>query len=488
MIESPQRFDLVRRTAVIATGQGAVRAVEFVLALVLARVLLPQQWTELAFVLMVQQSAIGLGSLSLQDGLYFFYGRAPRERRRGVVLQTTLLLASAGLVTAVIVLFLRGYSREFGDAMPVALGWLALAVLLELPSTCGPPALIAAEKPGWASVFSTASGLLKMAALVIPFLLGGGVVEACRALAILAGARLAVLLVLVPAVLPGGSWALSAVREQLVYTAPLALSMATGLLNRQIDKWIVATFAPEGFGAYALAAQELPFLPLIGQAMGTILATRFTHAFQMGRTERTVDYWIAATSRVCLLIGPTTILVVLCAPEGVRLLLAPSYWVGIAPFQIYSLILLHRVMGYGMVLRAAGETRALWMTSAVLLAMNTVLSIPLTIAFGLSGAAAGTLVAYAINVVYFLHCMAQVMKTTLRRVFPWGYYGRVLAISTVAAGLALFAASWVDGDGLRLTVKAGVFLLTAVAGLGMLLSRTVLPVIPEEDPDFLESL
>jgi O-antigen/teichoic acid export membrane protein len=484
--ESAHRFPLLRRTLVLAAGQSAVTFIEFAAVVLLVRYLEPSVWTVVAVALTAYQTAIGIGGLNIQDGIYFFYSKAERSQRRGVVLQTATMLLASGLLMAALVLLAGPWVRDVSvQALPL-LPWIALTVVLELPTSCTAQALIAAERTSWASAYSTAMSALKVACLAIPLILGFGLEQAAQGLALHAILRVLISgIVLVRAVPPGPlRIQLQSAKEQLVYTAPLALSMGSTVLNRYVDKWIVAALVPTAFGAYAFAAQEVPLVPVLGNAIGTVLATRITHAFQIGDLDRARAYWLAATSRVALVVGPLTVGLVLCAPEAVHLFFEDTYAIAVLPFQIYSAILLHRIMAYGLILRAAGKPRTLWFASLLLLGMNVAFSIPLTYLFGLPGTAAGTLIAFAVNLVFFLHCIANVMNVRVRDVYPWSRYGRILGCALLCALLGWYASTLVASLGAKLLTKAALF-----AGLYLVVSRLLavarnLPEVPADHHSF----
>jgi O-antigen/teichoic acid export membrane protein len=488
------RFDLLRRTLYITSGQSVSKIVEFVSAVVLVRLLAPSDWTTIALALTIYETAIGIGGLNIQDGIYFFYTRVEARKRLSLALQTALMLLASALLVAVIVLATGRWLGSKGPEIAPLIPWLALAVVLELPSSIAPQVLVAAERPKWASIFDTWMSLQRLALMAVPLAAGWGILAAAHGMALHSALRGIVCLVLLPRVLPKGRphIDLTLVKAQLVYTAPLALSIASTVLNKYVDKWFVAAFVPRHlFGAYAVAAREVPFVPMIGMAMGNVLATRITHAFQSRQPERALAYWLAATSRVSLIVVPLTIGLLLCAPEALTMIFGTTYEVAVVPFQLFNLILLHRVMAWGLMLRAAGATRALWLTSVVMLGLNIAFALPLTYFYGMRGAALGTFLAYIPNVVFFLYCIARVTNTSLRRAFPWLHYARILGISFICATAAWWLGGYAGalwpghGDLARLIAKGAVFTASYLSLARLVAVGRNLPHIPQEDAEFL---
>jgi len=162
------------------------------------------------------------------------------------------------------------------------------------------------------------------------------------------------------------------------------------------------------------------------------------------------------------------------------LLFTRSYADAVLPFQVFSLILLHRVTEYGGILRAAGDTRGLWLASLVLLGGNIVLSLPLTLAFGMVGTAAGAVVANLLSWVFALARIARIVRRPIREVFPWAVYLRILAVAAGAAALTALAGFAPGGPLLQLAVRGGLFTLLFLGGVLLFRLHRRLPGVPAE--------
>jgi len=305
-------------------------------------------------------------------------------------------------------------------------------------------------------------------------------------------------------------WDKAFLKTQIVYTAPLSFSMATSVLNRNMDKWLVAGFDPKNFGAYALAAYEVPFVSLIPFAIGAVLSTRMIHAFKHDKVALAKAYWDAATSRMMLLIVPLTMAIVTAAPEIVQVFFTANYLEAILPFQIYSLIMLHRFAEYGAVLRAAGDTRSIWWSSCTILVAGIALNLPLVLVFGMVGVAAGTLGANLVAWLFILSRIARAFKVPFSRVVQWRFYLGILGLCVmltllVTGSAALFFPTesipasiiepvrnlvpGVSGNSvsafLALVLKFSLFFVLYTAAAVSLRLRKRCHEIPEDDEHFL---
>ena len=149
---------------------------------------------------------------------------------------------------------------------------------------------------------------------------------------------------------------------------------------------------------------------------------------------------MAGDEKVSLLVIPMTILFTLLAPELITFLFETegvSYANAVLPFQLYNLIVLIRVTHYGSILQAFGDTKGVFYFSINLLIANILLSVPLTIYFGIVGTAAGTLIANIYNWLLLLRRIGGHMELPFWKVLPFPFYSKVLALS-VGTGLLLF--------------------------------------------------
>lgn len=488
-VPATKKLDLASRTLWVAVGQSMVKVSQIVAALLLVRLLSRDDWSRMALLLSVYIAGSTFGTLNLHQSVVFFFGRVDRGDRRGVAVQTIGLLAAAGVVTSLVVVAIAPMLAHSSFHLGPATYYLALALLFEIPSLATSQFLIASERTGLSALFDAVFAMLQLAALCLPPLLGHGVESATMALVGYAVLRLATGIAVTFLVVPGATLRAprSLIGEQLRYTLPLAASLGIGALNRGIDKWLVAAIDGPELGTYAIAAQEVPLVSVVPYAIGAVLATRMVKAFMDGDRERVRAYWLAQTGRMSLVVVPASIAILLVAHEGITLLFTPEYETAVLPFQLYTCILLLRVAEYGLVLRSAGHTRALWICSVALFVANVVFTVPLTYFFGIVGASAGPLLAALVAWYYALYYVRIALGTDWKGVYPWSLYFQVVGMTAAAGLLVGFGVLAIPGFSgwpalVRLAVKLALFapLVLAVVRVSGVEKR--LPPIPDENP------
>lgn len=453
------------RVAVVALGQSAGKLTQLVVALLLVRLFSPAEWATTALLLSVYTAASGLGTLSIQQSLIFFLpGAEPRQKAR-LLRECAVLLAASGLGTAAIVAGALPRLIEGAYGHADAFVWLGLALGLEIPSSMGGSALLADAKSVEAGSLDGTFAVLQVGAVFVPAFAGLGPVGIAQGLCLYAAMRLTAVGCLVRRIGPGPAdpMTLASLRKHARHAAPLALALAVGVLTRHVDKWLVAALATDEFGAYAVASQEVPFVSVLPYAVSATLAARLSLAFKAGDRRTVLRLWLEQTGAMSSVVVPATMLVVVCAPELVPWLFTKDYTAAVLPFQVYSLITLHRVAEYGLVLRAQGENRGLLLASVWLLVLNLVLGVPLVVVFGAVGAATAALLSNIGAWVYILAAIARSLDVGLRRAFPWRTYVEWLGIAAFAAVSAVIMSrtAGVESRMVSLFVKAVTFSLTS---------------------------
>lgn len=466
------RDTFARRTALVAIGQTAVKTSQLVLAVVLVRMLSPAEWSQAAFLLSVYLVATTVGTLNLQQGILFFMPRVGPAARRALVVQNVVMLAALGvLIGGALALaepLLSGGRLGHASRLPL----LGLAVALELPVAVTQVTMIAVRRFTWSALWDVGGTIVLIVATVVPVALGGGVDGVVRGLVIAAAIRLAGSLVLLARVVPGPAGGLGRrfLTRQLLFALPLGVTLGVSILNRAVDKWFVAAFRPGDFGVYAVAAQEIPVLAVVPYAGGAALVAALVDAFHHDDVHVARTHWVHLTLTMSVVVVPMSMALVLVAPEVMSGLFTDEFASGVLPFQLFTLITIHRVAEYGMVLRAAGRTRDLLRIATATLAANAVLAGTGAYAAGMVGASLGTLIASAVGWGLALRRIAAVLQVPVRLAFAWRAWLSSVAIAAGAAGSAWLAATGVGhmaGVGIagRMALKLAVFGTAYLGGL-----------------------
>lgn len=463
-VESRGTPSFVRSTWLLATGQSAVKCSQLILAIVLVRLLGPGDWNQAAFLLSIYLAGTAIGTLNVHHSIIYFLPRIAPGQQQSLVFQNMRLLAGFGglivVVLSVAAPWLSGGRLGDADRIP----WLALAIAVELPAACISTTLIATARFALASMWDLGGTVIVLACTLGPAAVGAGVPGLIMGLLLTGLLRTTVGSAIVARLLPRSTAPVptGVMLDQLRYGLPLGLTMAVGILNRLVDKWYIAAFRSGDFGVYAIAAQETPLLAVLPYAGGAVLSAGLVEAFRTRDLCGAHVHWMTLTTSMTFVVVPLGLGLILTAPEIMTFVFTDEFRRGVLPFQLFTLIALHRVAEYGMLLRAAGRTRDILVVAAWTLGTNTVLAAVGAVIGGMVGASLGTVVASGVGWWVALRRIAATFTVPVAAVFPWPIWSAVVVGSTAVAIAAHLVASSFDRVGTRLMVKCLVFALGTV--------------------------
>ena len=443
---------LWRRIGWLTLGEGVARTGQVLSAILLVRFLAPSAWNIIALGLSVYLVAVTIGSLNLEHSILFFLPQLTQHQTNRLLHQTVNLLRLSGFVCGAGIVLVQASTGVLGT-MGIAV-CLACAVACELPTVVMTPTFIARGEERYASMWGSSHALIQFLALMIPTLCGFGATGIAYGLAASGLIRLTSFTVVFRRYVNGEHvHTPGLLKRQLYFCAPLGVALAAGVLTRSIDKWLVAWHEPLKVGIYSIAAFEVPILAVLPYAGGAAIAVSMVTMFHNDQVSGAHSVWWNQARMMSLVVVPLTMGLVVIAPELFEILFSHSYRTSVLPFQIFTLIGLHRVTEYGAVLRAAGRSVEIIYSSLILLGSNLVFGYIGLQMHGLVGLTMGSVLAFTVAWVWILSRLKNVFDVSMRHVFPWSAWGSSVVISCVTAAVAFYLSKDGDSAGSRLIIK-----------------------------------
>ena len=443
---------LWRRIGWLTLGEGVARTGQVLSAILLVRFLAPSAWNIIALGLSVYLVAVTIGSLNLEHSILFFLPQLTQHQTNRLLHQTVNLLRLSGFVCGAGIVLVQASTGVLGT-MGIAV-CLACAVACELPTVVMTPTFIARGEERYASMWGSSHALIQFLALMIPTLCGFGATGIAYGLAASGLIRLTTFTVVFGRYVNGEHvHTPGLLKRQLYFCAPLGVALAAGVLTRSIDKWLVAWHEPLKVGIYSIAAFEVPILAVLPYAGGAAIAVSMVTMFHNDQVSSAHSVWWNQARMMSLVVVPLTVGLVVIAPELFEILFSHSYRTSVLPFQIFTLIGLHRVTEYGAVLRAAGRSVEIVYSSLILLGSNLVFGYIGLQVHGLVGLTMGSVLAFSVAWVWILSRLKNVFDVSMRHVFPWSAWGSSVVISCVTAAFAFYVSKDGDSAGSRLIIK-----------------------------------
>jgi O-antigen/teichoic acid export membrane protein len=218
------------------------------------------------------------------------------------------------------------------------------------------------------------------------------------------------------------------IKKILVFSLPLGLSTIVGTLNIQADKLMVGYFYDtKTLAIYTNAATELP-LSIISVSITAVLMPQMVRLLKVNKKNDAINLWKSASylSYIFMCFFSTSLFVF--APQVMSLLYSDKYLPGVQVFRIYSLLLIFRTTYFGMVLNCLGETKFIFYSSILTLALNIILNFILHYLVGINGFAIASIISIGIAAYLQLKVTSFKLKIPFKKIMPWK---KIISITVV---------------------------------------------------------
>jgi O-antigen/teichoic acid export membrane protein len=430
---------LKRRALSLGAVKAFDHALQFLLPVVLARCLDTATFGEYRLLWLAVGTVLAVATLNMAGSLYFFVPRSEPLRKRLYVHHSLVFFAVAGLLCGLAVSpwnpLLPAPIRplgEYGALVPafVAL-WMAAILLDHLPTID--------ERIAW-------QGYATLSVSGLRAVLVGAAAWASGELRVILWLLLAVVLIKLALLLfyvyrhhgLGRPWFDRAgFAEQIGHAAPFGVSNALFQLRSQSDQWVAASlFALSSFAAFSIAA-------IVGQVVH-IFRHSVMEAFMptMSRMEAAGDVraMMELNSRANAMVGtalfPLLAAAFVFAEEIVTIVYTASYIEAAPVIRLYVVGMVVMVIEIGSVILLLRQGPFALKVTAVALVLSVAVSWSAAHSVGLTGAAAGSVLAIYLDRAVMLRRVSRLTGIALVRLQDWGALAWALATASVGAALA----------------------------------------------------
>jgi O-antigen/teichoic acid export membrane protein len=375
--------------------------------------------------------------------LYFMPRAGSSEEKRDWVGDAYATLAALGLVGALGTVLFR---NQIADALTNpgladALVLYAPFIFFSFVNAVGPSALIASGRARTSAILSVVNAGIWLLAVVVTAAAWGTVEGIAAAISVVAGIMSLVSLVVVLRAVgrPRAFAPAERGRKLLGYGVPLAVTGALSMLGFQLDRLVVAhNFSPQRFAIYAVGAIEVPIAILVRQSMNAVLVPALSGRHAAGDLPAMAELWRGSMRKAGLVMLPMMVLLLVMAPELMRVAFGEKYEQSADIFRIYLALIPVSLASWGVLPMASGRPGTNVGGAITMLVVNGGLAIALVGPLGIYGPAIATPVALLATACYFLWIIHRLLGFSPRELIP----GRALAATTAVAAicaLPLFA-------------------------------------------------
>ncbi|OAI51598.1 hypothetical protein AYO46_07840, partial [Betaproteobacteria bacterium SCGC AG-212-J23] len=413
---------LKRRALSLGMVKTFDQAMQFLLPIVLVRCLDAATFGEYRLLWLIVGTLIGLASLNMGGGLYFFLPRSDPARKRLYIHHAWLYLAAVGALCALIVSPLDPLLPEaarplmkYGALLPAFIAvWFAALLLESLPTID--------ERIGWQAAATLTVSVARVALLALGAWLTGDMRVMLWLLVAAAALKLGLLVYYVrrhhglgrPWLEP------AAFAAQFRHSAPFGFSAALYGLRGQADQWVAATlFSLHSFAAFSIAAILGQVVNLSRASVLEAFLPSMSRMHAAGENAGMMDMNSRANVLVAGLLYPLLAFVFVYADDVVRVVYTSTYLDAVPVMRVYALDMATLAVEVGSLLLLLRQGPYAIGVNAVALAFSAAASLAGALYFGLPGAAAGSVLALLLDRALTLRRIATTAGIPLAQVQDW---------------------------------------------------------------------
>jgi O-antigen/teichoic acid export membrane protein len=426
---------LLRQAGPLMVGRGAAAVLSFALPLVLTRLLNVADYGTYKAAFLVITTGYHILQAGMAQSLYFFVPRPGADRAAFLTQSFASLIGFSSLGAVAMFVARAPLAHQFGNpalvecALPMALVCMTLVISTPLELH-----LTAVGRVGAAAVALFASEGVRVAASVVPLLLGWGLVGLLWGNAIHGLLRVLATAALVR--LQGGPvlrWPLW--REQFAHALPFGAAILVSMPQQTFHQWAVgARTTPAEFAIYMVGCFQIPIINLLYTPLSDVLQVRLAAP---GGRARAVELFHEANLRLAAVFFPLCAGLVASGTLFIPALFTHRYDESVGIFRLAVLTVPFSALPLDATLRALGQTRYIFRNVAVKLLVTVPAVIGGLKLFGMIGAIGAHAAVEATMRSAMLLRARREMGVPLSQMLPWAPLGRLAAAALLACAPVL---------------------------------------------------
>jgi O-antigen/teichoic acid export membrane protein len=325
------------------------------------------------------------------------------------------------IVAAVFLYFLQPFFSKFllnGKIIP-EISLLLLFIVFSVPASLVEYVYLLKKKSRSIVIYSLVSFFIQFVLVVVPVLLGKGIIMSLKGLVLSAILRYVwfwILLITFSEIKV--SWKF--IVEHIKLGSPLIVATLLSGSAQFVDGFIVTSkFDEATFAVFRYGARELPLAMLLANALSNAMLPEFSVREKM--KENLVKLKTNITQLMHFLFPLTAVLLVFSHPVF-PILFNPKFEESATIFNIYLLLIISRLLLPQTILNGLKLSREIMLASLLELILNVSLSLFLVQFYGIAGIAFATFVAYLFEKIFLVIVVQQKLNIQLKEYLPVKFY------------------------------------------------------------------
>jgi O-antigen/teichoic acid export membrane protein len=435
----PTAHRLGRRALSLGAANAIDYALQFLVPVVLVRFLDTAAFGQYRLLGLAVGTVMAVVTMAVPGSLYYFLPRSEGATKRLYINQALVFLTAAGLIAAWAVSSwnpwlpekMRGLAQHEAIVPMFVLLWV-VAMLLDLLPTVE-------ERVMWQAKATVGLAALRAVALSLAAVLTRELGPVLLVLLAFVALKVALLLgyVAVHHGLRGPILRWSAFADQLRYAAPIGAAGALYGLRSQADQWVAAALFSVGmFASFSIATVLGPLVHLCRQSVFHTFLPSLSRLQAAGDIPGMLKLNSRASVMVGALVYPLLAFAFVFAEEIVTIIYTAAYVDAAPVMRVFIVGFAGLVVDLGSTMLVLRQGVFIMRVSLLTLALSVALSWFSAHAFGLAGAAVGSVTAIYVDYIVILRRLALCTGIPVRQLKDWRTLGLLILFAAVAAAIA----------------------------------------------------
>jgi O-antigen/teichoic acid export membrane protein len=435
----PTAHRLGRRALSLGAANAIDYALQFLVPVVLVRFLDTAAFGQYRLLGLAVGTVMAVVTMAVPGSLYYFLPRSEGAAKRLYINQALVFLAAAGLIAAWAVSSwnpwlpekMRGLAQHEAIVPVFVLLWVVASLLDLLPAV--------EERVMWQAKATVGLAALRAFALSLVAIQTRELGPVLLVLLAFVAFKVALLLGYVAAHhgLRGPILRWSAFADQLRYAAPIGAAGALYGLRSQADQWVAAALFSVGmFASFSIATVLGPLVHLCRQSVFHTFLPSLSRLQAAGDIPGMLKLNSRASVMVGALVYPLLAFAFVFAEEIVTIIYTAAYVDAAPVMRVFIVGFAGLVVDLGSTMLVLRQGVFIMRVSLVTLALSVALSWFGAHAFGLAGAALGSVTAIYVDYIVILRRLALCTGIPVRQLKDWRTLGLLILFAALAAAIA----------------------------------------------------
>lgn len=222
--------------------------------------------------------------------------------------------------------------------------------------------------------------------------------------------------------------------EELKFVIPTIFLVIAGILNMQIDKYMISALeTPEVFAFYQVGAFNIPFIAVITTSLFTVITPKITELLRGNNVLETLKLTKTTTKQTTVLLLPIIVFCFLFSTEIIIFLFGSRFEASGDIFKLYTLRFLISVFPFSIYMGIIGLKNLAPIHVVASAVVNVICNLILIPKYGNLGAVSATLIASYTTVIIPILFINRRLSTNLLSYFPVLHYLKILFVSCLVA-------------------------------------------------------